>query len=678
MAEIQYTYPTDPKKQAEGQSYMRSPLFDGVDYGYWKNRMSIHLKGIDMGLWRIISNGYTFEVGTTAVPLTPAQIKENDRLESLDARAMSILYCGLSKADYNSISSCKTAKQIWSRLEVTHEGTTEVKDSRIRMLTQLFENFSMDENESLDSLFARFADIVNPLLSLGKDLTEEAQVVKLLYALRGIDWIQKRQIVQATQNLKTMSFEALMGNLKAHEVQMKVDSNSSKKDNAIVEVKKQKEEKNIAFKAMRALLIDSSESTSEDDVNVVMKHLAKTLKKKEGKKEALKGKVAFIPRCFGCNRKGHMKNECPFLSKEKGKELGGEASDGKKGKAKFRRSFKRGMLAAFGASDADELSSSAGSGTDSDGFKNGTCFMAISENEVISTLSSSSDDETEYPFHVSGQGFNTLEEAHFFLQKVVEELTAQFIKVKKNAKQLVNDFEVEQREKDEMNIKLLEMKSVMDSYDSSLFDNMEIEFGKTKDALAMLELKHSSVTKELQECSLLNSLLNDELSCLNEKFVSLEKGKAIDYSLASVSPSCELSLLNDQLKSMKTENLQLKEIISKFTRSQASLNELIDGIGSNSNRHGLGYSKPKRSKRRGRFIPNPTTSYNNGSYKSVNHSKVVCHYCCRRGHISIDCYARMFPFKCVWEQKQCANIVGTVRRLPNVVPLAGTPSSSSA
>ena len=39
-----------------------------------------------------------------------------------------------------------------------------------------------------------------------------------------------------------------------------------------------------------------------------------------------------------------------------------------------------------------------------------------------------------------------------------------------------------------------------------LFDTMEIEFGKTKDALAMLELNHSSVTKELQECSLLNSL----------------------------------------------------------------------------------------------------------------------------------------------------------------------------
>ena len=198
-----------------------------------------------------------------------------------------------------------------------------------------------------------------------------------------------------------------------------------KKDIAKVEVKKPREEKNIAFntmKAMKALLIESSESSGSDDVNVVIKHLAKSLKKKEGKKFSKKGKVSFIPRCYNCNKEGHMKNECPFLPKEKGKEVGGEASELKKGKAKFRRSFKRGMLAAFGASDADELSSSAGSSTDSDGFKNGTCFMAIEDAEVIPTPSSS-DDETEYPFHVGGQGFQTLEEAHSFLLDVVEELS---------------------------------------------------------------------------------------------------------------------------------------------------------------------------------------------------------------------------------------------------------------
>ena len=137
MAEFQYTYPIDPKKQSEGQSYSRSPLFDGMDYGYWKNRMSIHLKGIDMNLWRIVSDGFILAEATSEKALTPAQIKENDRLESLNAKAMSILYCGLNKAEYNHISACETAKAIWLRLEVTHEGTTEVKDSRIRMLTAI-------------------------------------------------------------------------------------------------------------------------------------------------------------------------------------------------------------------------------------------------------------------------------------------------------------------------------------------------------------------------------------------------------------------------------------------------------------------------------------------------------------------------------------------------------------
>ena len=43
----------------------------------------------------------------------------------------------------------------------------------------------MNENESIDSMFSRFADIVNPLKSLGKEIDQEEQVVKIIYSLRG-------------------------------------------------------------------------------------------------------------------------------------------------------------------------------------------------------------------------------------------------------------------------------------------------------------------------------------------------------------------------------------------------------------------------------------------------------------------------------------------------------------
>ena len=37
--------------------------------------------------------------------------------------AMNILYCGLNPNEYNRISLCESAKEIWDELEVAHEGT---------------------------------------------------------------------------------------------------------------------------------------------------------------------------------------------------------------------------------------------------------------------------------------------------------------------------------------------------------------------------------------------------------------------------------------------------------------------------------------------------------------------------------------------------------------------------
>ena len=37
----------------------------------------------------------------------------------------------------NRISQCKTAKEIWRILEITHEGTTQVKDSKVRILEMI-------------------------------------------------------------------------------------------------------------------------------------------------------------------------------------------------------------------------------------------------------------------------------------------------------------------------------------------------------------------------------------------------------------------------------------------------------------------------------------------------------------------------------------------------------------
>ena len=164
--------------------------------------------------------------------------------------------------------------EIWTRLEVTHEGTDEVKQTRIRTLNHVYENFKMIPDEAIDSFFTRFADIVNPLMSLGRTFTQEELVTKALWSLKGIDWKNKRSAIEEGKDIRSMTFDGLMGKLKAYEVQMRIEDEEENPPKAIVEAKVPekkaiKEEKNLAFKSSKSrkearYCNDSDESSDEE------------------------------------------------------------------------------------------------------------------------------------------------------------------------------------------------------------------------------------------------------------------------------------------------------------------------------------------------------------------------------------------------------------------------------
>ena len=47
---------------------------------------------------------------------------------TLNAKAMNALFCSLDKNEFNCVSICETTFHIWHTLEVTHEGTSRVKE----------------------------------------------------------------------------------------------------------------------------------------------------------------------------------------------------------------------------------------------------------------------------------------------------------------------------------------------------------------------------------------------------------------------------------------------------------------------------------------------------------------------------------------------------------------------
>ena len=74
---------------------------------------------------------------------------------------MNVLYCALRVNEFNRISTCSSVKEIWDRLEVTNEGTTQVKESKINMLVHKYELFKIEPNESILGMLTRFTDIIN-------------------------------------------------------------------------------------------------------------------------------------------------------------------------------------------------------------------------------------------------------------------------------------------------------------------------------------------------------------------------------------------------------------------------------------------------------------------------------------------------------------------------------------
>ena len=81
---------------------------------------------------------------------------------------MNVLYCALDANEFNQIFTCNLAKKIWDRLEVTHEGTNQVKESKINMLVHQYQLFKMEPTESIIKMFTCFIDVINDLKNLGK------------------------------------------------------------------------------------------------------------------------------------------------------------------------------------------------------------------------------------------------------------------------------------------------------------------------------------------------------------------------------------------------------------------------------------------------------------------------------------------------------------------------------
>ncbi|XP_038895919.1 uncharacterized protein LOC120084093 [Benincasa hispida] len=294
----------------EGQSTTRPPLFDGNNYAWWKTRMRIYLISIDYNLWEIVFNGPlipTKIVDNKDIPKEEKKINDEDKKKfSINAKAMNCLFCVLCPNEFNQISACNSAKEIWDMLKVTHEGTNQVKESKISMLVHNYKLFKMDANETISEMFTRFTNIVNVLKGLGKSYTTSENVRKILRSLPK-SWEAKVTGIQEAKDLSKLPLEELVGSLMRHEIIMKA--------NVEEDVKKKK---NLELKSTQVQEDSETEAELNDEEFAYLnkkfkkhfrkRNFSKKVNNQEGKGEKSNRDTII---CYECKKPGHVNWDYP-------------------------------------------------------------------------------------------------------------------------------------------------------------------------------------------------------------------------------------------------------------------------------------------------------------------------------------------------------------------------------
>ena len=105
-------------------------------------------------------------------------------------------------------------------MEVTHEGTNDVKRSRKHSLIQEYELFRMQPEENIVDVQKRVAHIVNHLTGLGKVFDKEELTIKVMKCLdRSCQ--PKVTAISESKDLSKLSTTALFGKLMEHELELK-------------------------------------------------------------------------------------------------------------------------------------------------------------------------------------------------------------------------------------------------------------------------------------------------------------------------------------------------------------------------------------------------------------------------------------------------------------------------
>nr|GEU44453.1 zf-CCHC domain-containing protein/UBN2 domain-containing protein [Tanacetum cinerariifolium] len=225
--------------------------------------------------------------------------------------------------------------RVWcSGSGVGRRGNSQVKDNKIDLLVQQYEQFTISKEKSIDNASARFNTIITSLKALYESLSSKNYVRKFLRALHP-KWRAKVTAIDKSKDLTSLSLDELIENLKVYEVIIKKDSKMVKD--------KIEQNRSLALEAKKESSDEDSLTFDSEDKEYAMavRDFKKFFKRRgrfvrqphDERKSSQKSKYdkngKGKRKCFKCGDPNHLIGECPKLSRNYNQRdfVGGSWSD---------------------------------------------------------------------------------------------------------------------------------------------------------------------------------------------------------------------------------------------------------------------------------------------------------------------------------------------------------------
>ena len=170
--------------------------------------MEVYLLVQGYEVWDAVQNGFT--------PTADEQGKKN--LVN-DVKENNIINSGLIESAYHKVLGCKTAKNVWEKLENIYAGDSNVNEKNLQIYREKFEQLRMKEDDNIVAYFQHVGEITNTLEGLGELVDEKTIIWKILRTLPG-RFNPKVSVLEYSSNLDKLSKEEIHGVLIAYEMRL--------------------------------------------------------------------------------------------------------------------------------------------------------------------------------------------------------------------------------------------------------------------------------------------------------------------------------------------------------------------------------------------------------------------------------------------------------------------------